>query len=125
MKYIIIGIVAGLLSFIVNVKAQEGIKTETRTYMKTLLCASHTDLVNNLNTEHKEARKWWAVNSDNELITDLLLGLVQNQRNWGFGLCFLYLRNVKGYDWNHKRVYRIYRELELNIRIKPNKTFKA
>ena len=69
MKYIIIGIVAGLLSFIVNVKAQEGIKTETRTYMKTLLCASHTDLVNNLNTEHKEARKWWAVNSDNELIT--------------------------------------------------------
>jgi len=68
MKYIIIGIVAGLLSFIVNVKAQEGIKTETRTYMKTLLCASHTDLVNNLNTEHKEARKWWAVNNDNELI---------------------------------------------------------
>ena len=68
MKYIIVGIIAGLLSFIVNVKAQEGIKTETRTYMKTLLCASHTDLVNNLNTEHKEARKWWAVNSDNELI---------------------------------------------------------
>ena len=65
------------------------------------------------------------LNSDNELIADLLLGLVQNQRNWGFGLCFLYLRNVKGYDWNHKRVYRIYRELELNIRIKPNKTFKA
>lgn len=43
------------------------------------------------------------------------------QRNWGFGLCFLYLRNVKGYTWNHKRVYRIYRELELNLRIKPRK----
>jgi putative transposase len=39
----------------------------------------------------------------------------------GFGLCFLYLRNVKGYRWNHKRVYRIYRELELNLRIKPRK----
>ena len=38
---------------------------------------------------------------------------------WGFGLCFLYLRNVKGFKWNHKRVYRIYRELELNLRIKP------
>ena len=37
----------------------------------------------------------------------------------GFGLCFLYLRNVKGFKWNHKRVYRIYRELELNLRIKP------
>ena len=56
MKYIIIGIVAGLLSFIVNVKAQEGIKTETRTYMKTsYYVRSHTDLVNNLNTEHSQA----------------------------------------------------------------------
>jgi putative transposase len=33
----------------------------------------------------------------------------------------LYLRNVKGFGWNHKRVYRIYRELELNLRIKPKK----
>ncbi|MFT5642700.1 MAG: putative transposase [Janthinobacterium sp.] len=31
----------------------------------------------------------------------------------------MYLRNVKGFKWNHKRVYRIYRELELNLRIKP------
>lgn len=29
------------------------------------------------------------------------------------------MRNVKGFSWNHKRVYRIYRELELNLRIKP------
>ena len=36
-------------------------------------------------------------------------------------MCFLYLRNVKGFPWNHKRVYRIYRELELNLRIKPKK----
>jgi hypothetical protein len=26
---------------------------------------------------------------------------------WGFGLCFLRLRNVKGFGWNHNRVYRI------------------
>ena len=45
--------------------------------------------------------------------------ITANQRNWGFGLCFLYLRNVKGFGWNHKRVYRIYRALELNLRIKP------
>jgi putative transposase len=36
-------------------------------------------------------------------------------------LCFLHLRNVKGFGWNHKRVYRTYRELELNLRIKPKK----
>lgn len=58
---------------------------------------------------------------ENEKIADWLIRLTNNQRNWGFGLCFLYLRNVKGYPWNHKRVYRIYRELELNLRIKPKK----
>jgi putative transposase len=47
--------------------------------------------------------------------------LTTTYRDWGFGLCFLYLRNVKGFGGNHKRVYRIYRELELNLRIKPKK----
>ena len=61
------------------------------------------------------------LSSENEVIADWLVRLTDNQRNWGFGLCFLYLRNVKGYGWNHKRVYRIYRELELNLRIKPKK----
>lgn len=58
---------------------------------------------------------------ENILIADWLVRLTHNQRHWGFGLCFLYLRNVKGYPWNHKRVYRIYRELALNLRIKPKK----
>ena len=47
--------------------------------------------------------------------------LTDNDRNWDFGLCYLYLRNVKRYGWNHTRIYRIYRELELNLRIKPKK----
>ena len=42
-------------------------------------------------------------------------------KTWGFGLCFLHLRNVKGFPWNYKRVYRIYRDLELNLRIKPHR----
>ena len=59
--------------------------------------------------------------AENVEIADHLIRITHNQRNWGFGLCFLYLRNVKGYPWNHKRVYRIYCELELNLRIKPRK----
>tara|TARA_B100000446_G_scaffold185260_1_gene208946 strand:+ start:1848 stop:2225 length:378 start_codon:yes stop_codon:yes gene_type:complete len=31
---------------------------------------------------------------------------------------------VKGFGQNHKRVYRIYRELELNLRIKPKRRIK-
>lgn len=61
------------------------------------------------------------LSDENALIADWLIRLTHNQRNWGFGLCFLFLRNVKGFGWNHKRVYRIYRELELNLRIKPKK----
>ena len=64
------------------------------------------------------------LNDDNEYIADLLIGLTRAKRSWGFGLCFLYLRNVRGYHWNHIRVYRIYRELKLNLRIKPRKRLK-
>ena len=59
--------------------------------------------------------------AENDAIAHWLERLTYNNRNWGFGLCYLYLRNVRGKRWNHKRVYRIYRELELNLRIKPKK----
>jgi putative transposase len=61
---------------------------------------------------------------ENDVIADWLLRITDSQRNWGFGLCFLYLRNVKGFKFNHKRVYRIYCELSLNMRIKPKKRLK-
>lgn len=40
------------------------------------------------------------LNAENDVIADWLVRLTNNQRNWGFGLCFLYLRNVKGFQWN-------------------------
>lgn len=61
------------------------------------------------------------LDDENTRIADWLVRLTTAYRDWGFGLCFLHLRNVKGFGWNHKRVYRIYRELELNLRIKPKK----
>ena len=58
------------------------------------------------------------LSSENAEIADWLLRLTTAHKRWGFGLCFLYLRNVKGYGWDHKRVYRIYRELELKEKLK-------
>ena len=75
--------------------------------------------------------------AENGEIADLLVGLTDARKTWGFGLCFLHLRNVKGHPWSHKRVYplaggrvpaiavrRIYCALELNLRIKPRKRLK-
>ncbi|AKH21145.1 transposase [Sedimenticola thiotaurini] len=64
------------------------------------------------------------LSGENAHIADWLLRLTTTHRTWGFGLCFLYLRNVKGYGYNHKRVYRVYRELELNLRIKPKRRLR-
>ena len=48
-----------------------------------------------------------------------LLRLTDNNRNWGFGLCFLAPAQRRALPGT-KRVYRIYRA-ELNLRIKPRK----
>ena len=58
---------------------------------------------------------------EDDEIAQCLLRLTDNNRNWGFGLCFLHLRDVRRFPWNHKCVYRIYRELELNLQIKSRK----
>jgi putative transposase len=61
------------------------------------------------------------LSDENELIADWLLKPTDNHRSWGFGLCYLYLLNVKYFAWNPRRIYRISRQLELNLRIKPRK----
>lgn len=40
------------------------------------------------------------LDAENTLIADWLIRLADNHRNWGFGLCYLYLRNVKSFGWN-------------------------
>ena len=64
------------------------------------------------------------LNDENAIIADWLLRLTTTHKRWGFGLCYWYLRNTQGHGWNHKRIYRIYRELELNLRIKPKRRIK-
>ena len=85
-------------------------------------------------TCYRYGPKLWA---ENEEIADLLVGLTNARKTWGFELCFLYLRNVNGHSWSYKRVYllagrrlhpnavrRIYFALELDLRIKPRKRLK-
>ena len=37
--------------------------------------------------------------TENDEIADWLIRLTDNNRNWGFGLCFLYLRNIKNGEY--------------------------
>ena len=55
--------------------------------------------------------------AENEEIADLLVGLTDARKTWGFGLCFLHLRNVQGRLWNHKRdLLRNGTELRIKLR---------
>ena len=54
-------------------------------------------------------------------IADGLVGLTTTYRTWGFGRCLLYARNVNAFGWNHRRVYRLNRRPELNLRLKPHR----
>ena len=69
------------------------------------------------------------LSNDNALIAEQLIELTEENTDWGFGLCFSYLRHVENYVWNEehcsaRRVYRIYCELALNLRIKPRRRLK-
>jgi len=57
---------------------------------------------------------------EDETIAKALVSLAQQHPRHGFKKCFDLLR-LAGQGWNHKRVYRIYCELQLNLRIKPKK----
>lgn len=50
---------------------------------------------------------------DDELI-EALNRAVEKYPRWGFWKCYDYLR-LNGYGWNHKRVWRVYRQLKLNL----------
>ena len=48
-------------------------------------------------------------------VVDVLNQIVANKHGrWGFGLCFSWMRN-NGYLWNHKRVWRGYKDMRLNL----------
>ena len=60
---------------------------------------------------------------DDEVV-DVLTRLAESKPRWGLGLMFGWIR-LRGYEWNHKRVYRVYKALQLNLRIKPKRRFPS
>lgn len=57
---------------------------------------------------------------DDNVIIDALRDLADNHYCWGFWMMFYCLRN-EGYLWSHKRIYRVYTSMNLNLRSKRKK----
>jgi putative transposase len=57
--------------------------------------------------------------NDDDVI-EVLRQLAERHPLWGFGKMYDWIRN-EGYEWNRKRVYRVYCALNLNLRITKRK----
>ena len=68
--------------------------------------------------QYKQIRK------DDDQIIALLSELVEKHPSIGFWKCYHRLRR-QGYEWNHKRVYRVYTQMKLNIRRRTKKRLPA
>jgi putative transposase len=55
-----------------------------------------------------------------EAIVEVLNTLVEAHPRWGFWKCYDRMRR-DGYPWNHKRVWRIYRAMRLNLKRRTKK----
>jgi putative transposase len=69
------------------------------------------------NTYRDQARR-----SDDTQMVEQLTALAGQHRRWSFDKMMDWLHG-HGFEWNHKRVYRVSCEMGLNHRIKPVSTF--
>lgn len=60
---------------------------------------------------------------DDTAVIKVLNGITSRHLRWGFPKCYNRIRKL-GYQWNHKRVYRIYCELGLNLRTQRKNSFQ-
>ncbi len=72
------------------------------------------------NIDRKTYRYQPKKKQDNKVIEDLLKMFSAQHPTYGFQKLFNLIR-LKNYSFNHKRVYRIYCDLRLNLKIKPKK----
>jgi len=70
------------------------------------------------------AYRYQAKKTNDHQIEQELRQLAEHKRSWGYGKMIDYLKH-QGYGWNHKRIYRVYCDLGLNLRRKPKKRLPA
>lgn len=63
-------------------------------------------------------------NPQDSPIQDMLNSLSESHRRWGFWKMYRFIR-AQAYHWNHKRVYRIYTQMHLNLRRKIKRRLPA
>ena len=63
-------------------------------------------------------------NNEDDKIREELVLLSEQHYTWGFWMMHHRLRN-RGFGWNHKRVYRVYTHMRLNIRRRARKRLPA
>jgi len=64
--------------------------------------------------------RYQAQKTDDQEISAQLQQLAARHPRWGCRKMCAFLKN-QGYAWNHKRIRRVYREMQLHLRVKPKK----
>jgi len=70
-------------------------------------------------TYHRRKLGFRVEERDKEII-EMLHRVTKRFIAWGFWLVFYYLR-CNGYTWNHKRVYRVWKQEQLHLRLPPKR----
>jgi putative transposase len=71
----------------------------------------------------RSSRRYLAKRPDDGPIIEALTALAEQHPRFGFRKLFILLRKA-GHPWNHKRVWRVYCEMKLNIRRRHKKRYR-
>jgi putative transposase len=72
----------------------------------------------------RRVHRYQSVKMDDDAIIDCLGSMVEKHPGLGFWKLYHMLRQ-QGFGWNHKRVYRVYKQMHLNIKRKAKKRLPA